>query len=386
MKGKYVPILLTILSLVIILGLALLTWVKTVAQPLDSRAVIIGGLFSGKASSTPVIIVKSKPTKITNRGIYLTAYSAGSKTKVDKVLAAIKGTTINSVVIDIKDYSGYLSYDSQIPMVNELGLKEIKIKYLKGVVDRLHQQGLYAIARVAVFQDPILASKKPAWAVGNNKTGKAWQDNKGLSWVDPANPAIWDYHVAIAKEAINLGFDEINLDYVRFPSDGAISVMTFPFWKGEGTKADVIRNFFSYFSDKLKDEPAYLSVDLFGLTTTAKNDMNIGQLLENASPYFDYICPMVYPSHYPNGYLGYKNPAEHPYEIVFGAVKSGNARLASSTTPRRAQIRPWIQDFNLGAIYTANMVRQQIKASSDAGGDGFLVWDPKNIYTWEGLK
>jgi hypothetical protein len=385
MKGKYVPILLSILGLVIVLGLAFLTWVKTAAQPLDSRAIMIGGFFGERASSTPIIVKPAKPAKITSRGIYLTAYSAGSVTKVDKVLAEIEGSSINSVVIDIKDYSGNLCYDSQIPMVNELGLEEIKIRDLKGVVDKLHQHGLYAIARIAVFQDPALATKKPEWAVGNKETGKTWQDRKGLSWVDPANPAVWDYHILIAQEAIALGFDEINLDYVRFPSDGAISAMTFPVWKGEGTKADVMRNFFSYFSDKLKDEPAYLSVDLFGLTTTVKNDMNIGQLLENTSPYFDYICPMVYPSHYPNGYLGFNNPAEHPYDIIYGAIKTANERLAS-TTPQRAKIRPWIQDFDLGAVYTAGMIKQEIKASLDAGGDGFLVWDPKNLYTWEGLK
>ncbi len=328
---------------------------------------------------------KEKPKEKEIYGIYLTAYSAGSPTKVDKIIASIKGTKINAVIIDIKDYSGYLSYDSNISLVNELGLEQIKIKDLKGLVEKLHQNDLYAIARVAVFQDPALAEKKPAWAVKDKNTNKNWKDRKGLSWLDPANPAVWKYHTEIAREAINLGFDEINLDYVRFPSDGAISAMVFPKWDNNGTKADVIRKFFAFFSKELASQPAYTSVDLFGLTTTIKNDMNIGQVLENATPFFDYVCPMVYPSHYPKGYLGYNNPADHPYEIIYKATESANDRIASST-PIRAKIRPWIQDFDLGATYTADMVKSEIKAAREAGAYGYLVWDPKNIYTWNAFK
>jgi hypothetical protein len=332
----------------------------------------------------PAPIMKVKPAKKTIRAIYLTAYSAGSEKKVTNILAEIKNSNINAVVIDIKDYSGYLSYDSNIKMVNDLKLKQVKIKNIKNLIDRLHQAHLYVIAREAVFQDPLLSVKKPAWAVKSKASGKAWQDRKGLSWLDTSNPAVWSYHVAIAKEAVSLGFDEINLDYVRFPSDGIISDMSFPYL-GKQTKAEALKNFFAYFSQQMKDEPAYLSVDLFGLTTTVKNDMNIGQVIENAAPYFDYICPMVYPSHYPNGYLGYKNPADHPYEIIYKALTVGQARVAS-TTNNRAELRPWIQDFNMGAIYTAAMIKQEIKAAADAKADGYLVWDPKNVYTFAALK
>ncbi|MEI7451650.1 MAG: putative glycoside hydrolase [Candidatus Falkowbacteria bacterium] len=328
----------------------------------------------------PAPIMRIKAPKKTIHGIYLTAYSAGSEKKVNNILASIKKSEINAVVIDIKDYSGYLSYDSNIKMANDLKLEQVKIKNIKALIDKLHQAHLYVIARVAVFQDPLLADKKPEWAVKSKASGRAWRDRKGLAWLDTSNPEVWKYHVAIAKEAIGLGFDEINLDYVRFPSDGAISDMSFPYL-GKQTKADALRNFFAYFSQQLKDEPAYLSVDLFGLTTTVKNDMNIGQVIENAAPYFDYICPMVYPSHYPNGFLGFKNPADHPYEVIYKAIKSGDSRI-KAVSDNRAVLRPWIQDFNMGAIYTASMIKQELKASADAGGDGYLVWDPKNVYTW----
>lgn len=329
--------------------------------------------------------LKTKPPKIEVRGIYLTAYSAGSAKKVDNIIKSIKGTKVNAVVVDIKDYTGYVAYDSNIKMVNDLKLEQIKIKNIKEVIDKLHQNNLYAIARIAVFQDPALAQAKPAWAVYNKNTKKVWQDNKGISWVDPANPEVWKYHVAIAREAIGLGFDEINLDYVRFPSDGSVSAMGFPFWKQTKSRSDVLASFFAYFSKAMVNEPAYTSVDLFGLTTTATNDLGIGQILEKAAPSFDYICPMVYPSHYPNGYLGFKNPAEHPYEVIYKAIKVGNEKLKTASSTR-AVLRPWIQDFNLGAKYTADMIKKQIKASDDAGGDGWLVWDPKNVYTWGGLK
>ncbi|PIT94751.1 hypothetical protein COT98_02215 [Candidatus Falkowbacteria bacterium CG10_big_fil_rev_8_21_14_0_10_39_9] len=381
---KLLPLIILLAVMVVFLWLTISVPIVKINKMKIAEANDLGNATTtSKNKVEPVKRVKAKPKEIF--GLYLTAYSGGSPTKVDKIITGIKGTKINAVVIDIKDYSGYLSYDSNIPMVNELKLEQIKIKDLKGVIDKFHQNNIYTIARIAVFQDPELSSKKTAWAVQNKNTGKIWQDRKGLSWLDPANSAVWKYHTEIAKEAIGLGFDEVNLDYVRFPSDGAISTMVFPKWNNEGTKADVLRKFFAFFAKELINEPAYTSVDLFGLTTTVKNDMNIGQLLENATPYFDYVCPMVYPSHYPNGYLGFSNPADHPYEIISKAVKTANERIASST-PIRAKIRPWIQDFDLEAVYTASMIRKQIQASKDAGGYGYLAWDPKNIYTLEAFK
>lgn len=337
------------------------------------------------ATSSPIIAKRERPAKRVVRGIYLTAYSGGSIKKVDNIIASIKKSQINAVVIDIKDYSGYLSYDSRLPIVDKYGLREIRIKDLPGVIKKFHDQDIYTIARIAVFQDPALSQKKLDWAVLNKDTGKVWRDYKGLSWLDPANPEVWDYHIDIAKEAIALGFDEINLDYVRFPSDGSMSAMKFTKWTDGSSKAEVIKKFFAYFRAGLKNEPAYISADLFGLTTTVKNDMNIGQILENAAPYFDYICPMVYPSHYPKGYLKFNNPADHPYEIIYRAIKTANERLAT-TTDSIAEIRPWIQDFNLGAVYSAAMIKKELAASADAGGVGYLVWDPKNIYTWEAYE
>jgi len=268
--------------------------------------------------------------------------------------------------------------------VEKYKLKNIKIKDLPALLKKFHEQNIYTIARVAVFQDPALSLRKPEWAVLNKNTGGVWRDRKGLSWLDPANKEVWDYHIDISKEAVKLGFDEINLDYIRFPSDGQISAMKFPKWK-EGTKAEVMKNFFAYYYDKMKGEPAYISADIFGMVTTVKGDLNIGQVLENTFPYFHYVCPMVYPSHYPANYLKFKNPADHPYEVINYDLKIANKRLAS-TTDAIAEIRPWIQDFNMGAVYSAAMIKKEIKASEDAGAAGWTAWDPKNIYTWGAYK
>ncbi len=379
---RLIPLLLLLLLVILFFGLTFFwSWSK-----INRIRVVVANNINPLSTSTVLIgeEIKTKPQPKTIRGIYLTAYSAGNPTKVDKIITQAKNSQINAVVIDIKDYSGYLSYDSSIPLVNDLKLEQIKIKDVKALTEKLHQNNLYAIARISVFQDTAMAEGRPEWAVQNKNTGKIWRDRKNLAWLDPANMSVWKYHVGIAQEAVSLGFDEVNLDYIRFPSDGSISAMSFPKWKN-GTKADVIKSFFAYFSKEMINEPVYTSADLFGLTTTVKNDMNIGQLLENAAPYFDYLCPMVYPSHYPNGYLGYSNPATQPYQIVYKAMASANERLASST-PARAKMRPWIQDFDLGATYTAEMIRQEIKAAKDGGADGYLVWDPKNIYTWEAFK
>lgn len=382
LKLFLIGVSLIMLLVFMIFGLA---WAKTQNAEKKIAEIIPPAPAAGEVSSSTAEVKRLKPEKREVHAIYLTAYSAGNPKKIDDVIRRASSTEINAVVIDIKDYSGYLSYDSDLKTANDLGLEAVKIKDLKGVINKLHENNIYAIARIAVFQDPLLSVKKPEWGVLNKNTGGLWRDRKGLSWLDPANPAVWNYHIAIAEEAIALGFDEINLDYVRFPSDGQISLMQFPRWDGTNTKAEVIEQFFSYFYAHLKDEPAYLSVDLFGLTTTATNDLNIGQLIEKAAPYFDYICPMAYPSHYGSGYLGFKNPASYPYEVVFNSVKKGDERIRLLEN-NRASIRPWIQDFNLGAVYTPAMVKEQMQASYDAGGSGYLVWDPKNIYSWEAFK
>ncbi|MCX6719885.1 MAG: hypothetical protein NTV36_02150, partial [Candidatus Staskawiczbacteria bacterium] len=253
-----------------------------------------------------------------------------------------------------------------------------------------HDKNIYVIGRIAVFEDPTYSKIRPELAIYSKaKTTDLanpvlWKDNNGLAWMDPASKDVWDYNVSLAKNAFAHGFDEINFDYVRFPSDGKISNMGFPVWDGTTLKKDVIKSFFEYLRVQLPKEK--ISADLFGQTTTNTDDMGIGQILETALENFDYVSPMVYPSHYIKGFIGFSNPAEHPYEIIKYSMDTALARkknMIGALVPL-AKIRPWLQDFNMGADYTAEMVKSEIKATEDSLGNdynGFMLWNPSNIYT-----
>jgi len=322
------------------------------------------------------------------KGVYVT-YRTASNSRMEEIIDLIKRTELNSVVIDIKDYTGRIPFQTESDLIHEIGSEKIFIKDIKRLIENLHKEGIYAIARIAVFEDDYLPREKPELAL-KSSDGSIWHDNKGLAWLDPASMEVWDYTIAIAKEVIKVGFDEINLDYIRFPSDGATALIKYPFWDKKTEKIEVLKNFFEYFNHRIKPLGVFISVDLFGLTLTSTNDLNIGQWLEYAAPYFDYICPMVYPSHYPAGFEGFENPAAHPYEIIYRGLMTGQERLASvsASDPSMsvAKLRPWLQDFYMGAVYDGPMIELQKKAVYDAGADGWLLWNPKNIYTEDGLQ
>jgi hypothetical protein len=326
-------------------------------------------------------IIEKKP--IYAKGVYATS-STASNHRMEEIIDLIKKTELNAVVIDIKDVTGRIPFDTENDLINQVGSEKNIIKDIKGLIDRLHKEEIYVIARIAVFEDNFFPREKPELAL-KNSSGGLWHDNNGLTWLDPASKEVWDYTVAIAKEAVKVGFDEINLDYVRFPSDGATALIKYPFWNKETEKTEILKSFFEYFSHRIKPLGVFISADLFGLTLTSTNDLNIGQWLEYTAPYFDYICPMVYPSHYPVGFEGFENPAAHPYEIIYKGLMRGEERLASvsasDSTIAVAKLRPWLQDFDMGAIYDARMIELQKKAVYDAGADGWLLWNPKNYYT-----
>ncbi len=339
--------------------------------------------------------------------MYLTSWSAGLKKRVEYVCELARRTGINSVVIDVKDYSGYLAYRMAVPEAQKYGAVRVAIRDIDWVVNRFHQDNIYTIARITVFQDPVLAAARPELAVhrksllhGGAPASKAtlWLDRKGLAWIDPAARPAWEYIVRVARDARAHGFDELNFDYIRFPSDGNLKDMVFPMWDGKAPKPAVIRSFFKYLRRELAD--VTISADLFGLATVNDDDLGIGQVIEDAYANFDAVCPMVYPSHFARGFRGYPNPAEHPYEVIKYSMTRAVERLRQLRTPktdgaadgapvRAGKLRPWIQDFHLGARYDAGRVRAEIRAAQEALGDdyaGYLVWAPSNVYTAEALK
>ena len=317
------------------------------------------------------------------KGIYMTSWVAGTKDWREDLVNLIQKTELNALVIDIKDYSGKLSFEPKGQSLRQFGSWERRIPDIKDFIKELHQKGIYAIARIAVFQDPFMVKKRPDLAV-KTSSGSVWRDYKGLPWIDPCAKEYWDYIILIAKEAERAGFDELNFDYVRFPSDGNMKNIRYQFCDQSKEKADLLEDFFAYLSSRLKGLEIPISADLFGMVTVNTDDLNIGQVLEKAAPYFDYICPMVYPSHYPSGFNGYKNPALYPYEIIYQAMASSSERLlAASSTPHK--LRPWLQDFDLGAVYDAEMVKKQMQAVYDTGLSSWLLWDPANKYTRKAL-
>jgi hypothetical protein len=346
---------------------------------------------SGQKLENPPKIFKS---------IYATGWSAGSYKYKNYLRSVVSTSPVNAVVIDIKDATGVVSYRTQAPMAKANKAYWPEIRNLDALVKDLHSQGVYVIGRIAVFEDGELAHARPDLAIYNKAQTYdpaqpvLWGNNNGLAWVDPASEEVWNYNIEIARDALSHGIDEINFDYVRFPTDGNLKNMGFPKWDKKTPRSIVIKNFFKKVRESLSD--ATLSVDLFGLSAVNSDDLGIGQILENAFDYFDYVCPMLYPSHFASGFLGFENPAEHPYEVVKYATQMAllkkeyykNALSFTGSVGKLAKIRPWIQDFDLGAVYDEAMVRQQIDAVVDATQKeyvGFMLWSPSNFYAKEAL-
>jgi len=346
-------------------------WTQTMSA-VESSGAIFG--------SSDNISREKNPNKVV-KGLYLTAYSASNPKKIDEIIKLINSTELNAIVIDIKDYSGKVLYDSRVPLVKKLETRSNRLGDIKKIIKKLHANNIYVIARQTVFQDPLLAEKKPEWAI-KSKSGGVWRDNKGLSWVDATRPEVWNYNFAIAREAIGLGFDEINFDYVRFPSDGNMSQVVYN--TKDKKKYEIMGDFYRALSENLFTYPAWISLDMFGFVMEKKgeDDMNIGQRLKDAVGVVDYVCPMMYPSHYPSGHLGFKNPAEQPGSVIANGMKLGTPWFEGG----RAVVRPWLQAFNIGAVYDASKIRAQIDEVEKYPNAGWLLWNAANRYSAAGLK
>ncbi len=327
-------------------------------------------------SPPPVLHVKT-PDAV--KAIYMSSWVAGTPSIRERVIGIVNHTEVNSLMIDIKDYSGRISYEVTDPELVKIGSAEVRVRDMRELLARLHKDNVYVIGRIAVFEDQYFTKIHPELAVKSKRTGGVWKNRKGLMWLDSGSKEVWDYIIAIAKDAHKIGFDEINFDYIRFPTDGDIKDMAFPI-SGAKPKPEVIKEFFAYLDGHMKTAGIITSADIFGMTTTATDDLNIGQVLENALPYFDYIAPIVYPSHYPGGFNGWANPNAHPYELIKHVMQSGVDRaIVASTTPLK--LRPWLQDFSMGApSYGKKEVEAQIQATYDAGLTSWMLWDPSNKY------
>ena len=315
------------------------------------------------------------------RGLHLTSWAAGSVKARRKVLEQMKQTPLNGIVVAVKEMDG-LVYIPGVAKAVEFGTQHIAIPDPEGMLDEMKRQGLYTVARVVVFKDDMLPRKKPEWAV-HRPNGKLWVNKNGVAWTDPYQRPIWEYNLDVASRAAALGFDEIQFDYIRFPSDGDISQCRFSrVDHSSQTAIENLAEFMRYAKERLKPLNVKVSVAIFGLTTTARNDLGIGQKLIDLAGFADYISPMMYPSHYAKGSYGLPDPNREPYKVIDMGLSDAKARLASSSY----KLRPYLQDFSLGFRYGPDQVLAEIAAAHKQHVDSWILWNPGNHYTWELLR
>ena len=350
----------------------------------------------------PIKKVVHVPLPEAVRGIYMSQCAASSATFREDFLHLFDTTELNTVVVDLKDYSGTVAFPSETALSGD----GCTVPDFEAFIQRLHEHGVYVIGRMTVFQDPLYSEHYPEQAVHRKSvTTTPWRDHKGLSFIDVGSKPFWEYITELSKEAVLLGVDEINYDYIRYPSDGDMNDVYYT--HTEGSHAEQLEKFFVTLTEAMRTPTPdgyvpKVSVDFFGMTATNEDDLNIGQQLERALPYFDYVSPMVYPSHYPSGFHGYENVNEHAYDIVNYSMTTAVERVQATSTPIGSfaftpvastsprlytkprydanALRPWLQSFDYPVAYTPEMVREQIQATHDAGLTSWLFWDAGNHY------
>ena len=340
------------------------------------------------------------------KGIYMTSCVAGTPSLRANLVKLIDSTELNAAVIDIKSFDGHLSFQPKDPEL-ENATGGCFVRDMKEFIEELHAHDIYVIGRVASFQDQLQVKLHPELAVKKaSATTTVWRDYKGIAWIDASARPHWEYLMKIAKEAHAIGVDEINFDYIRFPADGNMKDIWFPI-SGNKKKSEVMRSFYEYLHETLSPLGITTSADIFGMTTTNTDDLNIGQVLEYALPNFDYVAPMVYPSHYPNNFYGLGDPNEHVYDVVHISMSQAAKRAIATTTTvflpdarigtstpamyakpsfNKNKLRPWLQDNNYPVPYTPEMVRAQIQAAYDSGLDSWMLWNAGNKYTRAALE
>ncbi|HVJ42169.1 MAG TPA: putative glycoside hydrolase [Dongiaceae bacterium] len=323
-----------------------------------------------------------KLTPLSPKALYLSIYGIGAASLREPALQVIETAGLNAVVIDMKGDSGLIPYPSEVALASGNSALRIRtVGNLGELVASLKNRGLYTIARIVVFKDNLLAAAHPAWAV-HQGDGTLWKDPEGQSWIDPFRTDAWNYSIGIAAEAAASGFDEIQFDYVRFPD---ATGLRFAEASTQASRTAAIKGFLHAAKLRLQPYNVFLAVDVFGYTCWNRNDTNIGQRLEDMAPEVDYISPMLYPSGFQFGIPGYRNPMLSPHEIVYNSLQAARQRTMGYTV----RFRPWLQAFKDYAFDQRRFgeveIRAQVSAAEEAGADGWMLWNPRNVYSTEGL-
>ena len=335
--------------------------------------------------SAPPTRVPLVPTPDPVRGLYVNRWAAIGE-KMGQLIDVAKRTEVNALVLDVKDDRGFMLYKSRVPLATEIGADADSIRLmrparLRAVLDTMRAHGIYPIARIVVVKDPLLAERKPEWAIRRkDDPTRPWLDKNGKPWLDAHQPGVWQYAVDLAKEAVALGFSEVQFDYMRFPDEKRMArETTYPLANGR-TRAQVIRDQLAFSRAQLKPLGVPFTGDVFGLTATDTTDMGIGQRWESFVDQMDVVLPMAYPSHYAPGTYKLGNPNAQPYATIDHTLR--DAKRRSAAVPNAAKLRPWYQDFTLGPPhYYAPQVRAQMKAGYDNGVRDWVLWNPRSVYT-----
>ena len=343
-----------------------------------------GSRAAGTVQAPPAVAaVRSKPLPRPRavpkeiRGVHITMPLASLPGRIDQYIG-LREYGLNTIEVDVKDESGQVGFASAYaPDAQATGAVHPYYDP-KVVAQHAHGLGIYLIGRVVVFEDPVLARARPQFAL-RRPDGQPWVNAAGLGWVNQYDRGVWKYAVDVAEGAARAGFDEIQFDYVRFPSDGDVESIVYPGRRVE-PKSVTINRFLQYAVSRLRPLGVRISADLFGLAAT--HDLRIGQVPATFGRTLDAIYPMVYPSHYSSGEFDLPDPEASPGPTVGRSVADFNR----ATRGKRARIIPWIQDFSLKRTYTLFDVRQQIAAARAAGVGGFLLWNPRGVYTTEALR
>jgi hypothetical protein len=317
------------------------------------------------------------------KALYLSVLGVGSRALREPAFRLIEETELNAVVIDVKGDRGLVPYRSAVPLAVEVGAQRvITIEDPAALLAGLRRKGIYTIARIVVFKDDPFARSRPHVAVKDG-AGRVWRDREGLAWTDPFRPEVRDYNLALAVEAARHGFDEIQFDYVRFPDAAGLAYAQ---RSTPDARIRAIEGFLAEARRRLAPHNVFLAADVFGYVCWNLGDTGIGQTLETLVEHLDYLSPMLYPSSFQFGIPGYRDPVNHPAEIVAASL----ARAAERTRWAPVRFRPWLQAFSDYAFDRRPFGRTEIRAQIDAaerfGASGWMLWNPRNVYTRDGLR
>jgi hypothetical protein len=306
------------------------------------------------------------------RAIYVSSSAAANPATLDSLIQLIEETELNAVVLDIKE--DFVWYDTDVAFFNDVGAVN-PIYDIEEVLAKLDAAGIYTIARLVVFKDPIVAEARPDLAVKDDNGG-LWRGWQGEAWVNPFFEELWEANILLAIEAAEYGFDEIQYDYVRFPSDGDLRTANFEHAYTMSDRVGAIAGFLDASHERINAAGAWLGADIFGIVALYDDDQGIGQYLRDLYLHVDFVCPMVYPSHFDAGsiYVGEGGePNDFPYEVIAISMAAALEKMDGDGQ----KLRPWLQDFSLGGMkaYGPNEVRAQIDAAEESGASGWMLWN-----------